>query len=182
MYKAIGSLTLLGAVLLAGCTTPLDKATVYYDRAGYAAQVASQNPEIVKPVLQHGRCNVVVATPGSNVGGMSFCTYALTDDGLSVLGWDAKTLHYTEIVQLKWADLKAVSLENFGLTRQVQFVEAQRQTGLSAIIDDGGYVDRDSTQKLFDYAKGKGIHIVEADGLMKGPQAPTTFVPIIIPR
>jgi hypothetical protein len=168
--------------LLSGCATPLDKASVYYDRAEYPAQVVKQVPGVQGPILQHGRCNIILTTPGSNTGGQRFCTYALTADSLAVQGWDAQKLQYTEIVQLKWSDLTAVSLETFGLTKQVQFIEKQRQTGFSAIIDDGGYIDRDSTKKIFDLVESKGIKVVDSDGLIKPPQAPTVYMPIFIPR
>lgn len=167
---------------LAGCTTPLDKASVYYDRAGYPAQVVNQIPDVQGPVLQHGRCNVILATPGSNTGGQSFCTYALTPTSLAVLGWDARKLQYTEIVQLKWSELTAVSLKTFGLTKQVQFLEKQRQTGFSAIIDDGGYIDREATKNIFEFVESKGVKVVDSDGLMREPQGGAVFVPIFIKR
>lgn len=179
--SVLGLLAVVG--MLSGCTTPLDKASIYYDRAGYPAQVVHQVSDIQGPVLQHGRCNVIVTTPGSNTGAQSFCTYALTPNALAVLGWDARKLEYTEIVQLKWSNLTAVSLETFGLTKQVQFVEKQRQTGFSAVIDDGGYIDRDSTTKIFAFAQSKGIKVVDSDGLIKPPQGGgPVFVPIIVHR
>ncbi|MGY2167138.1 hypothetical protein ACW9IK_17395 [Pseudomonas gingeri] len=171
---------LVAVGLLSGCTTPLDKASVYYDRAGYPAQVVKQVPGVQGPVLQHGRCNVILSTPGSNTGGLNFCTYALTPDSLAVQGWDARKLEYTEIVHLKWSDLTAVSLKTFGMTKQVQFIEKQRQTGFSAIIDDGGYIDRDSTEKIFDFVESKGVKVVDSDGLMRPPQGGAVYVPIIV--
>ena len=169
--------------VLSGCSdTPLDKASIYYDRAGYAAQVVDQVPDIQGPVLQHGRCDVIVATPGSNTGGQSFCTYALTPTSLAVLGWDTRTLHYTQILQLKWSDLTSISLKTFGLTKQVQFLEKQRQTGFSAIVDGGGYIDREGTKSIFEFVKGKGVKVVDSEGLMKAPQGGVVAVPVFIRR
>jgi hypothetical protein len=106
----------------------------------------------------------------------------MTEEGINVLGWNAAKLEYQEVEQLNWADITAVSIANFGLTRQVQFVEKMRQTGFNATIDEAGYVDRDATQKIFSYAQSRGVKVVEGDGLMKPPQAPVTYMPIIIPR
>jgi hypothetical protein len=155
---------------------------VYYERSLFEGQLAEQAPEIKKPILQHGRCNVIVGTPGSNIGILSFCVYAVTQDALRVLAWNASTLQYTPIVQLNWSSISSISLKTFGLTKQIQFAEKQRQTGFSAIVDGGGYIDREATVKVFEFAKEKGVKVVESDGLMKVPQGGTMFVPIIIKR
>lgn len=78
-------------MLLSGCnTTPYDRATVYYDRAQFPDQIVKDYPTLTDPILQHGRCSLIIATPGSNTGTYYFCTYALTANGLYVQGWDAK--------------------------------------------------------------------------------------------
>lgn len=170
------------AGMLSGCATSLDKATIYYDRPEFADQIVKQMPEILGPISQHGRCNVILATPGSNTGSMHFCIFAVTQDALLVLDWNAMSLEYTPIVKLKWSSINAVSLKTFGLTKQLQFIEKQRQMGFSAIIDDGGYIDREATMNVFNFAESKGVKVIESHGLMKAPQGGAVFVPIIINR
>ncbi len=47
--------------------------------------------------------------------------------------------------------------------------EERRQLALSAMIDEGGYIDGDATVRLFDAIKGKGVKVVESEGVVKPP-------------
>ncbi|MFJ4145284.1 hypothetical protein [Pseudomonas sp. NPDC089734] len=50
------------------------------------------------------------------------------------------------------------------------------------MIDEGD-VDGDATVRLFETLKGKGIRVVESDGVVKPPApAGPMYVPIIIPQ
>jgi uncharacterized protein YceK len=111
-------------VLLSGCsTTPYDKATIYYDRVQFPAQIVKDYPTLSDSILQHGRCSLIISTPGSNIGTYYFCTYALTADGLYVQGWDAKALKYVEIVHVDLSTLKK-NLHLFILADQSASVDA----------------------------------------------------------
>src|SRR3546814_15014260 len=61
-----------------------DLATIYYDRTQFPAQLVKDYPGLNSPILQHGRCSLIVSTPGSNTGTYYFCTYALTANDLYV--------------------------------------------------------------------------------------------------
>ncbi|MHC8378377.1 hypothetical protein ACYZT3_20940 [Pseudomonas sp. MDT1-16] len=172
------------AALLSGCnTTPYDKATIYYDRAQFPEQIVKDYPALSDPILQHGRCSLIIATPGSNTGTYYFCTYALTANGLYVQGWDAKVLKYVEIVHVDLSMLKKISLYSFLRTNQLQLTEERRQIALSASIDEGGYVDTAATERLFETIKRKGVLVVKSEGMMN-PPAPATpmIIPIIVPK
>ncbi|MDI3274834.1 hypothetical protein [Pseudomonas sp. AL03] len=172
------------AALLSGCnTTPYDKATIYYDRAQFPEQIVKDYPALSDPILQHGRCSLIIATPGSNTGTYYFCTYALTANGLYVQGWDAKVLKYVEIVHVDLSMLKKISLYSFLRTNQLQLTEERRQITLSASIDEGGYVDTAATERLFETIKRKGVLVVKSEGMMN-PPAPATpmIIPIIVPK
>lgn len=172
------------AALLSGCnTTPYDKSTIYYDRAQFPAKIVKDYPELSDPILQHGRCSLIIATPGSNTGTYYFCTYALTEKGLYVQGWDAKALKYVEIVHVDLSVLKEISLYSFLRTNQLQLTEERRQIALSASIDEGGYVDTAATEQLFETIKRKGVLVVKSEGMMN-PPAPATpmIIPIIVPK
>lgn len=172
------------AVLLSGCnTTPYDKATIYYDRAQFPAQIVKDYPTLSDPILQHGRCSLIISTPGSNIGTYYFCTYALTADGLYVQGWDAKALKYVEIVHVDLSTLKKISIYSFLRTNQLQLTQERRQMALSASIDEGGYVDTEATERLFEAIKGKGVLVVKSEGMISPPAPPTPMIiPIIIPK
>ncbi|WP_085717257.1 hypothetical protein [Pseudomonas sp. B28(2017)] len=172
------------AGLLSGCnTTPYDKATVYYDRAQFPEQIVRDYPALTDPILQHGRCSLIVATPGSNTGAYYFCTFALTTNGLYVQGWDAKTLKYVEIVHVDLSMLKTVSIYSFLRTNQLQLTEERRQIALSASIDEGGYVDTAATERLFEAIRSKGVLVVKSEGMMNPPAPPAQmFIPIIISK
>ncbi|MHC8412484.1 hypothetical protein ACYZTR_20825 [Pseudomonas sp. Hz4] len=177
-------LLLILAALLSGCnTTPYDKATIYYDRAQFPEQIVKDYPALSDPILQHGRCSLIIATPGSNTGTYYFCTYALTANGLYVQGWDAKVLKYVEIVHVDLSMLKKISLYSFLRTNQLQLTEERRQIALSASIDEGGYVDTAATERLFETIKRKGVLVVKSEGMMN-PPAPATpmIIPIIVPK
>lgn len=175
---------LLLSVLLSGCnTTPYDKATIYYDRAQFPAQLVQDFPAVSNPILQHGRCSLIVATPGSNTGSYHFCTYALTANGLYVQGWDAKALKYVEIVQVDLSKLKNISIASFLRANQLQLTEDRRQLALSASIDEGGYGESAATERLFESIKNRGVLVVKSDGMMNPPAAPSPMIiPIVIPK
>lgn len=176
---------LLGlSVTLSGCnTTPYDKATIYYDRAQFPAQIVKDYPTLSDPILQHGRCSLIIATPGATTGTYYFCTYALTANELYVQGWDAKALKYVEIVRVDLSTLKKISLYSFLRTNQLQLTEERRQMALSASIDEGGYVDTAATERMFEAIKSKGILVVKSEGMMSPPAPPTSMIiPIIIPK
>ncbi|CAI8890708.1 MULTISPECIES: hypothetical protein [Pseudomonas] len=183
--RYLASTILMGLMaLLSGCnTTPYDKATIYYDRTQFPAQIVKDDPSLSDPILQHGRCSLIVSTPGSNTGSYYFCTYALTAKGLYVQGWDAKALKYEEIMHVDFATLRKISLASFLRTNQLQLTEERRQSALSACIDEGGYIDTAATERLFETIKGKGVAVVKSEGMMNPPAPPSpVFVPIIIPR
>lgn len=185
LMRSFGSWLLLGlAVLLSGCnTTPYDKATIYYDRAQFPAQIVKDYPALNDPILQHGRCSLIISTPGSNTGTYYFCTYALTANGLYVQGWDAKALKYVEIVHVDLSTLKKISIYSFLRTNQLQLTEERRQMALSATIDEGGYVDTAATEHLFEAIRSKGILVVKSEGMISPPAPPTPMIiPIIIPK
>ncbi|WP_460159358.1 hypothetical protein [Pseudomonas sp. S3_H09] len=176
-------LSLGSALILSGCnTTPYDRSTIYYERGQFAAQLA-KDLGVADTVLQHGRCSLIVSTPDSNTGTYYFCTYALTANRLYVQGWDAKTLKYVELVQLDLTNLKKMSLYTFLRTKQLQLTEERRQIALSASIDDGGYVDAEATERLFDAIKAKGVPVAESEGLITPPAAPVPMIiPIVMPK
>jgi len=176
---------LLGlTILLSGCnTTPYEKATIYYDRAQFSAQIVKDYPTLTDPILQHGRCSLIIATPGSNTGTYHFCTYALTKNGLYVQEWDAKTLKYVEIVHVDLSMLKTISMCSFLRTNQLQLTEERRQMALSASVDEGGDVDTAATERLFEAIKSKGVFVVKSEGMMRPPAPPAQmFIPIIISK
>lgn len=180
--KAWFSLVL--ALLLSGCnTTPYDKATIYYDRTQFPAQLVKDNPALTDIILQHGRCSLIISTPGSNTGTYHFCTYALTANDLYVEGWDAKALKYVEIAHVDLSALRNMALYTFFRTSQLQLTEDRRQLGLSASIDEGGYIDSSATERLFEAIKNKGVAVVKSEGMINPPAPPSPMiVPVIIPR
>ncbi|MDH0303255.1 MULTISPECIES: hypothetical protein [unclassified Pseudomonas] len=184
MRKVLASLSLGMAVLLSGCnTTPYDRATIYYDRAQFATQVTKDFPDIKGPILQHGRCSLLISTPGSTTGTYHFCTFALTQDELRVLGWDASTLKYTELLRVDLTTLNKVALESYFRTNQVQLMEERRQSALSVMIDDGGYHDTGATERVYETLRKRGIQVVKSEGMMTPPAPPTPIiVPVVLPR
>ncbi|MCQ6260223.1 hypothetical protein [Pseudomonas sp. Q11] len=178
------SLLLSMTLLLSACnTTPYDKATIYYDRTQFPAQLVKDYPGLSSPVLQHGRCSLIVSTPGSNTGTYYFCTYALTANDLYVQGWDAKALKYVEIAHVDISALKNIALHTIFRTSQLQMTEERRQLALSASIDEGGYIDSAATKELFEAIKRKGVPVVKSEGMINPPAPPSPMIiPIIIPK
>jgi hypothetical protein len=172
------------SILLLGCnTTPYDKATIYYDRTKFPEQIAQDYPRLKGPIVQHGRCTLIISTPGSNTGSYQFCTFALTGGDLYVQGWDAKTLKYVEIVHVDLSTLKNISIASFLRANQIQLTEERRQLALSASIDEGGYGDSDATERLFESIKSKGVLVVRSGGLVSPPASPSpVIIPVVIPR
>lgn len=72
-----------------------------------------------QPILQHGRCSVVLSTPGSTTGDCRFCVFALTADALHVEAWSAASLKYEEIVRVDLPRARSVALETFLRNAQV---------------------------------------------------------------
>lgn len=153
-------------VLASGCnTTPLDRATIYYDRAQFTTQVSKDFPDIKGPILQHGRCSLLVSTPGSTTGAYHFCTFALTQEEIYVQGWDASALKYTELLRINLSTLSKVALDSYFRTNQVQLIEGRRQSALSVMIDDGGYHDTAATERVYETIKKGGVNVVKSDGM-----------------
>ncbi|WP_431080262.1 hypothetical protein [Pseudomonas thivervalensis] len=166
-------------VFLSACnTTPYGRATVYYDRAQFPAQFVNDYPELTDPILQHGRCSLIISTPGSNTGAYYFCTYALTANGLYMLGWDTKALRYVEIVHVDISKLKKVALHTFFRTKQLQLTEERRQVALSASTDGGEFINGAATESLFEVIKSKGVPVVKSEGLISSPMSAS---PMVIP-
>ncbi|PBJ23428.1 hypothetical protein BSG18_20930 [Pseudomonas ogarae] len=178
------SLLLTFTALLSACnTTPYDKATIYYDRTQFPTQLVKDYPELTSPILQHGRCSLIISTPDSNTGTYYFCTYALTVNDLYVQGWDAKALKYVEIAHVNLSALRTVALHTFFRTSQLQLTEERRQLALSASIDEGGYIDSAATERLFEAIKNKGVSVVKSEGMINPPAPPSPMIiPIIIKR
>lgn len=184
MHYSGTSLLLSITLLLSACnTTPYDKATIYYDRTQFSAQLVKDYPGLNSPILQHGRCSLIVSTPGSNTGTYYFCTYALTANDLYVQGWDAKALKYVEIAHVDISALKNIALHTIFRTSQLQMTEERRQLALSASIDEGGYIDSAATKELFEAIKRKGVPVVKSEGMINPPAPPSPMIiPIIIPK
>ena len=182
--RSISFWLLLGFAALSGCkTTPYDKATIYYDRGQFPEQLIKDYPMLSSPILQHGRCSLIISTPGSNTGTYYFCTYALTANGLYVQGWDAKTLKYVEIVHVDLSELKKISFYSFFRTSQLQLIEDRRLMALSVSIDEGGYIDSAATERLFQAIKQTGVPVVESKGMINPPAPPAPMIiPIVLPR
>ena len=162
---------------------PLDRATIYYDRAQFTTQVSKDFPDIKGPILQHGRCSLLISTPGSTTGAYHFCTFALTQEEIYVQGWDASALKYTELLRINLSTLSKVALDSYFRTNQVQLIEGRRQSALSVMIDDGGYHDTAATERVYETIKKGGVNVVKSDGMMMPPAPPTPiFVPIVVPR
>lgn len=171
-------------VILCGCnTTPYDRATIYYDRSQFESQVAKDIPIVGEAVLQHGRCSVLISTPGSKTGEYNFCVFALTKSSLYVLGWNPTALKYVEIIRVDLSNVSKVALDSYFRTYQVQLIESRRLTALSVVIDEGGYNDTNSTVRIFETLKGHGIKVVKGDGMVMPPAPPVPLViPVVIPR
>lgn len=162
---------------------PLDRAAIYYDRAQFTTQVSKDFPDIKGPILQHGRCSLLISTPGSTTGAYHFCTFALTQEEIYVQSWDASALKYTELLRINLSTLSKVALDSYFRTNQVQLIEGRRQSALSVMIDDGGYHDTAATERVYETIKKGGVNVVKSDGMMMPPAPPTPiFVPIVVPR
>ncbi|MBZ9780232.1 hypothetical protein K9857_01525 [Pseudomonas sp. REP124] len=182
MRNFLASLTVGLAVTLSGCnTTPLDRATVYYDRVQFPTEIVKDFPDIKGSIMQHGRCTLIVSTPGSTIGGYHFCVFALTQEQINVYGWNASALKYTEILRVDLSSLDKVAMDSYFRTNQVQLIEPRRQSALTVVIDDGGYNDSAATQKVFESIKKHGVTVVKSEGMMMPPAAPTPMV-IVVPR
>jgi hypothetical protein len=166
-------------MILSACnTTPYGKATVYYDREKFPAQLVKDFPELTDPILQHGRCSTIISTPGSNTGAYYLCTYALTANGLYVQEWNAKALRYVEIVHVKISKLQKIALHNFFRTKQLQLIEERRQIALSVSTDGGEFINGTATESLFEAIKSKGVPVVKSEGLISSPRSAS---PVVIP-
>ncbi|MCL2635820.1 MAG: hypothetical protein FWD50_04215 [Betaproteobacteria bacterium] len=182
-------LCLLVIFFVSGCstTTPLSKATVFYERATFPEKLQQDTGVLNEPILQHGRCNLWLATPGANVTtNFRFCTYALAGKRLLVQEWDAVYIKYKQLMAVDLAQMSSVDLASrrglFASDKQVKLLESQRLIGIAAIIDDGGWVDEESTEKMFQTIKALGIPSTGNTELLKTPSVAPATIPIIIPR
>jgi hypothetical protein len=181
-------LPLLLAVSLAACqSVPLDRATIFYDRATFTEQLQQDIGPIGEPILQHGRCGLHLATPGANVTtNYRFCTYALTEKRLFVQEWDIPNTKYTPVTTVEFAKLVSVDLASFALSsKQVKLLEPQRLVAISASIDDGGRIDGEATEIIFNTVKAQGIPSTGNTKRVNTPPAPapaSVMIPIFIPR
>ncbi|ALI06012.1 MULTISPECIES: hypothetical protein [Pseudomonas] len=167
------------AMLLSACnTTPYGKATIYYDREQFPAQLVKDFPELTDPILQHGRCSLIISTPGSNTGAYYFCTYALTANTLYIQEWDAKALKYVEIVHVGISKFQKVALHTFFRTKQLQLTEERRQLALSVTTDGGEFINGAATESLFEAIKSKGVPVADSEGLINSPRSAS---PVVIP-
>jgi hypothetical protein len=174
------NILLLFFIFLCGCSnTPLDRASIYYNRAEY---VNSVSKDIKESIIQHGRCSIQITTPGSNQAEARFCTFALTENKIYIRDWDASSLRYKPIIKISLDDLSSVSFATYLRVKQVQFNQPQRLIGFSGMIDEGGYYDSDATTKIFEHAKRIGVPVTESKGLIKVPTVAPAIIPIYIPR
>ena len=178
---------LLACVFVTGCQTPtpLDRASVFYDRATFPAKLQQDTGTPDAPILQHGRCELHLATPGAtrSTGGI-FCTYALTEKTLLVQQWDIANTRYTPFMRVDFAQLASVDLAFFGASKQVKMLEPQRLSGISAIIDGGGRHDGEATERIFQAIKAQGVPTTGDNKILMAPAANTApmMIPIVIPR
>ena len=183
-------LTLLAVFLAVGCQTreviPLDRATVFYDRATFPDKLQQDTNAPDEPILQHGRCILHLATPGATTTtNVRFCTYALTKKHLLVQEWNAASTQYTAFMSVDLTRLTSVDLAFSGRAKQVKLLEPQRLTGISAIIDTGGRIDPEATEQLFQTIKARGIASTGDNILMRFPPMASPapiMIPIIVPR
>ena len=178
---------LLLAVSVAACQSvvPLDRATIFYDRVNFTEKLQQDIGPIGEPILQHGRCSLHLSTPGANVTtDYRFCTYALTEKRLFVQEWDIAHTKYTPVITVEFANLVSVDLASFfSRSKQVKLLEPQRLVAISVSIDDGGYIDGEATEFIFNTVKAQGIPSTGNDRRVNTPPAPAPImIPIIIPR
>ena len=172
------------AWIAAGCeTTPYDRATVFYDRAKFPEKVSADLGLGAETIVQHGRCQAHVTTPGSNRGPENFCVYALTPGAVYVATWDASLLVYRSQLIVRFDQHEGIGYAVLFRTNQVQFFESMRVVGLTATIDDGGYVNQDANEKMYKYISGRGVKIRETTGLISSPpRGGPVVIPVIVPR
>ncbi|MDR2187205.1 MAG: hypothetical protein LBE62_04010 [Azonexus sp.] len=176
-------LCLLVCLFATGCqTTSLDKATIFYERATFPDKLQRDTGIINEPIVQHGRCSLYLGTPSAtHTTNFRFCTYALTEQFLLIQEWDIANAKYTQFMRIDFAQLTSVDLASFIRSKQVKMRETQRLVGISAIIDEGGYIDGDATERIFQAIKAQGIPSVGDDKLLSSPPAAAPAM-IIIPR
>jgi len=177
---------LLACVFATGCQTvvPLDRATVFYDRAAFPEKFQQDTGVIDEPILQHGRCHLHLATPEATITtNARFCTYVMTKHYLLIQEWDIANTKYTQFMRVDFSRLTSVDLASFVRMKQVKLREPQRLTAISAVIDEGGYVDGEATERMFQMLKAQGIPTTGDNKLLTTPAVNTapTMIPIIIP-
>jgi len=180
-------LCLMVCLFMVGCqtVTPQDRATIFYERATFPEKLQQDTGTLKEPILQHGRCNLYLGTPGATTNtNFRFCTYALTENHLLVQEWDVVNMKYKQLMDIDLARLTSVDLAVYFRTKQVKLLETQRLVGITAIIDEGGLVDGESTEKMFQTIKARGIPSTGDNQLLRGVSspAPVMMTPIIIPR
>jgi hypothetical protein len=153
-------LCLMACFFMTGCQTvdPLDRAMVFYERDTFPEKLQQDTGAINEPILQHGRCNLYLATPGATVtADIRFCTYALTEKYLLVQEWDAANTQYTPFTRVDLDQVISVDWASFSRNKQVKLLESQRLIGISAVIDNGGRIDGKATKEMFETIKEQGI-------------------------
>lgn len=171
--------------VVAGChTTPIDRATVFYERSSFLSRIKKDLDLDAAEVLAHRRCALQLTTPGSNQAPSRFCVYFLEKGALNVLKWSAASLSYEREVRLDFSAIRSAGVSSFlGRSVQLQLVEDARLTGFRAVIDDGGYYDNDATNTVYKTILDFGVPLSEASGLIKEPTAGyPVAVPIILHR
>lgn len=165
-------------------TVPYDRATVYYERNTFPQKLQQDTGLLEAPILQHGRCQLYLGTPdATRTTNMRFCTYALTERFLLVQEWDIANTKYTQFMRVDFSRLASVDLASFIRSKQVKMLEPQRLIAISAIIDDGGYIDGEATEKIFQAVKAQNVPSTGNDKLlMLPPAAAPVIIPIIAPR
>ena len=182
--------TLLAVFLAAGCqlfeNDSFVKAKVFYDRATFQDKLQQDTGAPEEPILQHGRCNLFLATPGATVtSNFRFCTYALTEKHLLIQEWDAVNVKYTPFMSVDLTKLTSVDLALSGRNRQVKLLEPQRLTGITVTTDGGGLIDTEANEQMFQTIKARGIPSTGDNIFMRAPPAPRSapmMIPIIVPR
>lgn len=178
-------LCLLVCFFITGCqTVPLDRATVFYERATFPEKLQKDTGALSEPILQHGRCQLYLGTPdATRTTNVRFCTYALTEKSLLIQEWNMVNTKYVQFMDIHFSRLTSVDLASFLRTKQVKMLEPQRLIGIGAVIDEGGYGDGEATERIFQVIKAQGIPSKGDDKLLTAPPAPAPVaVPVFIPR
>ncbi|MBN3810081.1 hypothetical protein [Paraburkholderia sp. Ac-20347] len=180
-YKLAAALSV--AATLTGCQVgiPYDKQTIYYDRPSFVESVTHDDPAITGQIIEHGRCTLLIGTPGAYMAPQDFCVFALTKDTLYVMKWDGKATRYERLTTVNFSDLQTVALARNFRFRQVQMTEKRRVIAIDGIVDGGAYADADASVKLFETVKAAGVPVITVNRTIEPPAVATVpYVPIFI--